>query len=134
MDPITLAIVSAVAAGAAGGIAQGFVGSGYEELKNLIKNKFGDNSKVIEAIDEVEKDPKDQLYQQMLAKRVKDAEADEDSELVVRASKLLEQLRAKPEGANLVQNVYGSFNAVTGSGGTATVNVYGKPPEDLPKS
>jgi beta-phosphoglucomutase-like phosphatase (HAD superfamily) len=137
MDPITLAIVSAVAAGAVEGgskVAEQVIMDAYQGLKGLINRKFGQDSKIAQAIDEIEEDPKDQLYQQMLAKRVKNAEADEDSELVAKANELLEQLKAKPEGASLVQNIYGSFNAVTGSGGTATVNVYGKPPEDLPKS
>jgi len=54
LDPITTAIVAALSAGAntaAGDVAKKAIVDGYNGLKALLKNKFGDDNSVIEAVD-----------------------------------------------------------------------------------
>lgn len=138
MDPITLAIVAGIAAGLAPGLAAGtkkvseqVIVDAYTGLKSLIKRKFGDDSKIVQAIDTVEEEPEFEPNKLALQERVKAAKAIEDPELMAAAQDLLDKLNAKPDGQQAIQhiqNVYGNYSAAAGPYGTATVNV-GKPEE-----
>src|SRR5260221_12878210 len=57
MDPVTTAILAALAAGAIGGITEmskTAITDAYQKLKGLLVNKFGATSKVATAVDELE--------------------------------------------------------------------------------
>jgi phage terminase small subunit len=126
MDPITLAIVTAIAAGAASGLSkvtEQAVVDGYNALKELIKRKFGADSRLVRAVQDVEDEPDSQGAPVVLQEQVAKAQVVKDDEILQAAQSLLDAVKAQPGGAQTVQNVIGNFNAVAGSGGTATVNV-----------
>lgn len=131
MDPVTAAIVAAVAAGAAK-VATEVVPDLYKGLKALLKSKFGEQSAVSKAVDEVEADPESAGQQIVLEEKVRKAGADKDADIVAAAEKLLEQLKAQPGGARIVQTVTGNYNAQAADHSTASVNV-NVPKEDKPK-
>jgi len=138
MDPITLAIVAGIAAGLAPGVAAGtkkvseqVIVDAYTGLTDLIKRKFADNSKIVQAIDTVEEEPEFEPNKLALQERIKAAKANEDPELVAVAQDLLDKLNEKPGGQQVIQhiqNIYGNYNAAAGAYGTATVNV--NPPKE----
>ena len=129
MDPVTLAIVAAVTAGVttgAGKIAEKVIVDAYEGLKGLIKKKFGQESKVVKAITDLEGEPDFEPYETGLKHRFEAAKVNEDHEILRSAKALLEKLEEKPEGVQVIHNiqkVYGDYSAVAGPYGTATVNV-----------
>jgi hypothetical protein len=131
MDPLTAAILAAVAAGAAK-VATEVVPDLYRGLKALIKSKFGEQNAVSEAVDEVEADPESAGQKIVLEEKVKKAGADKDADIVAAAKKLLEQLEAQPGGARIVQTATGNYNAQAADHSRASVNV-NVPKEDRPR-
>ncbi|MDJ0899441.1 MAG: hypothetical protein QNJ55_11575 [Xenococcus sp. MO_188.B8] len=113
MEPISLIITAlsgaAVAAvqGAAHGISQGLTqGSAqkaYNDLKALIKRKFAGEPKAEMVLEEHETDP--ETYEAPLKKKLAEAGADKDKEIIKAAQELLKQL--KPE-----ESKAGKFNVV----------------------
>ena len=83
MDPITAALVSALATGLVSGvtkIGEGLVGDAYQALKSALSRKFGKKSKVARAVKELETDPKSVRAQEALSNSVKEERADRDQE------------------------------------------------------
>lgn len=128
MDPITSAIVAAVAAGV-GKVGGQVVVDAYNGFKALIKRKYGADSKIAKAVDEVEANPESKTRPGTLNEEVVNAKADQDQDLVQAAKALLEKLNAQPGGAQIIQQATGSYIAQASGGSTATVNV-----NDPPKS
>ena len=122
MDPITSAIVAAVAAGAAK-VGGQIVVDTYNGLKELIRRKFGADSKVAKAVDEVEANPESKTRPGVLNEEVVAARANEDQELLAAAKALLDKLGAQPGGAQVIQTATGSYIAQAAGGSAATVNV-----------
>jgi hypothetical protein len=105
MDPITGAIVAALAAGVAGGAAEvgkKVIVDAYDALKTALKNKFGAESKVAQAVADLEAEPDFEPNQGALAGRVAQAKAAEDAELRELAQALLDALESTPEGKQAV--------------------------------
>jgi|GEM_PF-2436473 len=91
MDPITLALVSALSAGLVSGITkigESLVGDAYKALKTALGRKFGKRSEVLKAVQGLESDPKSVRAQDALAGSVKSAKADQDRELLGLADRL----------------------------------------------
>ena len=107
MDPLSLiltALSSAAGAavqGAAHGITQGSAQEAYHDLKALIKRKFAGEAKAEMVLEEHETDP--ETYEVPLKKKLTEAGADKDEEIIKAAQELLKQV--KPE-----ESATGKFN------------------------
>jgi len=126
MDPITLAIVAAVTAGVASGAgkaAELAVSDGYHALKELIQRKFGADSRLARAVQDVEDEPASKGAPVVLQEQVARAQADQDAEVLKAAQALLDAVKAQPAGAQIVQQASGSNIAQAAGGSTASVNV-----------
>jgi hypothetical protein len=126
MDPVTIAIVAAVTARVSSGateVDKQAIVDAYNALKKLLKQKFGGESKVVKAVEEVEGTSDSKGRQQTLQEEVAKVHADQDPELHQAAQAVLTQVRALPGGIHYIQNVTGNYNASTQGGGSATVNV-----------
>jgi hypothetical protein len=97
MDPITSAIVAFLAAQIpeAGKVV---VKDAYNALKTAIRNKFGQSSKVDEAVQTLEKEPDFEPNRTALAGRIEQARATEDTDLMKLAKVLTEALSQSAEG------------------------------------
>lgn len=124
-----MAVVSAVISG----VVEAGVSGLYIDLKALIKRKLGEHNPVSNAIEEVEADKESEGQKMVLAEKVKKAGLDQDTEVVAAAQKLIEQIKAQPGGANVVQTVIGNYNAVASDHSTASVNVNVPPKESQPQ-
>ena len=126
MDPITLAVLSALSAGAMSGtkkIVEKVIVDSYDALKSLIKRKFGQQSDVVKAIDNLEAKPDSSGRRESLQEEVAESKADQDFEILEAAKTLLNQLRAMPEGETHIQNASGNYIAQADRNSTATVKV-----------
>jgi len=114
MDPVTLAIVTALA-----NLSQTAIQDAYTAFKAAMQKKYGVKSELLEAVDKLEQKPDSKARQSVLQEEVSTAKADQDSDLLQTANELLEKLRELP-GANveILQevNIRGDRNIVTGQG------------------
>jgi hypothetical protein len=126
MDPITLAIITAIATGVASGgaktVEQAIVDA-YNGLKSKIQSKFGANSSLSTAVNLVEANPESEGGKLFLKEQVAASKADLDQELVNLAKALSTQIAKLPDGEKHIQSVIGNYNAQADRGGQATVNV-----------
>lgn len=128
MDPITLAIVTAVSTGAISGLAEAALPDAYHKLKALLTKKFGGESDVLYAVNQVEAKPDSAARKAALQEEITAAKADQDPDLLSTAHALIELLRMSPEGEQHVQTATGSYIAQADRESRASVNI-GRPPE-----
>ena len=130
MDPVTLAIIAGLSAGATSGVsdaAKKAVVDGYEGLKALIKKKFGSNSDVADAIEKLQAKPDSSGRRETLAEELKAVDAGVEPEVLAAARTLLELIKALPQGEQHLQVARGRGIAQADRESTATVNIYGSP-------
>jgi hypothetical protein len=122
MDPITAAIVAALSAGVMGGLTEASktaITDAYSKLKMLLIKKFGSESEVIHAANEVEAKPDSAGRKVMLQEEIAAAKADQDQELLLLAQALLAQVTTQPGGKEYVQKATGDYTIqVQGNGNT----------------
>lgn len=130
MDPITAAIIAAIAAGVTTKFAESTteaVGSAikesYAKLKALLNSKFGEKSEVVEAVAKLEAAPDSAGRRGVLQEEVAKAKAADDPKIIEAAEGLREQLKALPGASQVFQQAIGSNIAQASGGSTATVNV-----------
>jgi hypothetical protein len=138
MDPVSAAIVAALAAGATSGVTEvgkNAVTDAYNALKAAIKRRFGADSKLVKTVDDLEGEPDSPGYRAVLQEQVKKAQADQDTEIVTAAQALHAQVLAIGSTTQgTTQNVVtatGAGSAASGSGPATVTNTWGgtAPPE-----
>jgi hypothetical protein len=100
MEPVTTVIAAALLAGAASGTAiaaEKAIVDAYEGLKALILRKFGENTKLVQAIENLENEPDFDPNRDALERRIQDAGADKDPEVSQAAERLVEELKKYSE-------------------------------------
>jgi hypothetical protein len=131
MDPVSLAIISALTAGATSGAneaAKKAIIDSYEGLKSLPKKKFGNDNGVSEAIDQLQAKPDSSARRAVLGEELMAASAASDPELLSAAQLLLALIKALPQGEHHVQQIaQGIGIAQASDGSTATVTMSGSP-------
>ena len=91
MDPISMALVSALTAGFVGGltkIGESLVGDAYNALKSALSRKFGKKSELLRSVRKLEADPGSDNAQNALTRSIRESRADQDQELLQLASQL----------------------------------------------
>ena len=125
MDPISAAIVAALAAGVVSGVTKvgdQVVSDAYNKLKELLKKKFGARSKVVKAMKDLEADPKSAARKEVVKEEVTAVGAERDRELLAAARQLLKAIKAKPGGEQIVQMAMGAENIqIAGNGNVVNV-------------
>jgi hypothetical protein len=112
MDPITTAIVAAVA-----NLGATAVKDAYAGLKSLLTRKLGPDSRVSEAVEGVERQPASEGRRVVLAEELAAARACDDEELTHAAAALAAALEAQGGPAVSVrQTVHGDHNVFSGTG------------------
>src|SRR5579859_3811701 len=101
MDPITTAIVAALAAGAIGGITdttKTAITDGYNKLKGLLTKKCGASSDVIQAIEKLETKPESSGRKDTLQEEVAAVNVEQDDEILAAAKHLLTLVKPQQAG------------------------------------
>ena len=122
MDPITAAIVGALAAGALSGltkIGETALSDAYTYLKNILNWKFGNRSGVMQALTHLENKPTSPNRQGMLQKELATVNAWQDRDVVAATTRLQTVVRTVYQqqqhiNANNAQ-VMGSINQAGGN-------------------
>lgn len=105
MDPVSTAIIAGLATGVVTGTAkvgEQVIVDAYNALKTAIRQKFGDNSDVIEAVEHLEKKPDAKTRQTGVAEEIKAAQVDKDPDLIIAAETLLTALNKTPAGQQAI--------------------------------
>ncbi len=127
MDPITMALTAALAAGVAQGVtkvAEQAVVDGYNALKSALKKKFGAGSDLVEAVEKLEAKPASPGRQATLHEEVRASQADQDPDLAKAAEALLARIADLPGGLTLIsQSVQGHGNIFSGTGDVTVTNL-----------
>jgi|GEM_PF-492707 len=123
MDPFSL-ILTALATGAAAGVtagAQETAGTAIKDLYNGLKTRlhqlFAATNISTEALQEYETDPDN--WQGSLKKRLQQAAADQDAEILQMAQQLIEQAQATGRPVHSVQVTASGTRAVAIGGGVS---------------
>ncbi len=125
MDPISAAIVAALAA-----LSKDVIADSYKALKSALQKKFGADSDLVDAVDGLEKKPDSKARQAMVQEEVAATKASEDPELVQLAQQLLDRLKEQPGGQQIVNQTIGSATqSAISATGNASVNIGGSPPD-----
>jgi len=106
MDPITTAIIAAACAGVTSGAAKEATIDAYNAIKNVIKSKFGHESKVLNAITALEENPESKGQQLVLSEQMKIVKADRDPELQTIATQLINALKETEAGRGALARYY----------------------------
>ena len=122
MDPITTAIVAAIAAGVSK-VGEQAVIDAYARLKELLKNKFGAKSEVVKAVKGLEDKPASTARKEVLKEEIAAVKADKDPEIFKVAQVLIKAIKAKPGGEQIIQTAIGDQNIqISGDGNVVSMN------------
>jgi len=119
MDPITTAIVAALAAG----VTQGTVADAYNGVKQLIKTKFENKNDFIVAIDKLEQKPQSNARQMELQEQIEENNLDKHTDIVELAKKLIDELNKSSDNEKHIMQAKGKFVAQADHGSTANVTI-----------
>ncbi|ELS00438.1 hypothetical protein Xen7305DRAFT_00001390 [Xenococcus sp. PCC 7305] len=97
MDIITTAIIAALAA-----LSKDAIYDSYNALKSALKKKFSSESAVINAVEELEKNPNSKGRQATLQEEIEITKANDDAEIVQLAQDLLNKLQNQPCGQKII--------------------------------
>lgn len=138
MDPITAAIIAALASGMAE-VGKESVLDAYKALKSLLSRKFGSHSQLIKAVEDLEHNPSSQARTAIVQEEVAKAKADQDPDLRRAAYSLYQQVNYSSVSQSN-QVAYGNRNVqqqagqdaynVSGRGNVAKAGrdvIYGRP-------
>ena len=121
MDPITLAIVTGLAIP----LTKDAIADAYAALKAALKKKFGGESDVVNAVEQLEKKPDSEGRKATLQEEVENAKVNDDPEIVKLAQDFLNQLKEQPGGQQVItQNISNvKYGATSGSGNASISNI-----------
>ena len=118
MDPITTAILTAVAA-----VSSNAIKDSYSALKALLKKKFGEDSDLVEAVNKLEAKPQSEGRKATVQEEIETVKANDDQEIVQLAQSLMEKLKEHPEGQQVItQTISHVKYAATSGTGTASIS------------
>ena len=126
MDPITTAVVAALAAGAASGtstVAEQAVSDAYTQFKKILARNFGKSSELVKSVEHLEENPASEGRKLQLSEAAK-AQAQTQPDVLQAAQALLDTIKTEqPNGERIVQQAYGNNIAQAEGGSTASVDV-----------
>lgn len=121
MDPVTM-ILAALAAGVASGAGETVtqvIKDGYEGLKGLLRRKFANNQKALQALADHEEDP--ETYEKPLAKQLRETGADTDPDVLASAQQLVASAEQAGIRTKYHVTVTGGKVGIIGDNGTVTM-------------
>ncbi len=127
MDPVSLALITAIGAGVTSSVTDATKASlvaGYHALKDrLLAKKGSTHPDLPHALAKLEIAPTSQARQAVLVEEVTAAQVPQDAELVTLAQQLLEQLRQLPANSQIISHVENS--AISNTGTATNYNIQG---------
>ena len=134
MDPITTTILAALGVMGSEVIKSG-VKDAYDNLKAVIRRKWGETAPISKAITAIEEDPQSKAQAGVLEEKVAAVKATADAEVAQALHKLVEQLKTEGTGAETVAKIQFNMSGgvVQGVAGAENVHIgnmtFGAPPK-----
>jgi len=134
MDPITTTILAALGMMGSELIKSG-VKDAYDNLKAVIRRKWGETAPISKAITAIEEDPESKAQAAVLEEKVAAVEATADAEVTQALHELVEQLKANGIGGEAVARIQFNMSGgvVQGVAGAENVHIgnmnIGAPPK-----
>jgi hypothetical protein len=134
MDPITTTILAALGVMGSEVIKSG-VKDAYDNLKAVIRHKWGETAPISKAITAIEEDPTSKAQAAVLEEKITAVKASADAEVAQALHKLVEQLKANGIGGEVVAKVQFNMSGgvVQGVAGAENVQIgsmtFGAPPK-----
>ena len=134
MDPITTTILAALGVMGSEVIKSG-VKDAYDNLKAVIRRKWGDTAPISKAMAAIEEDPQSKAQAAVLGEKVAAVEATADADVAQALHELVEQLKANGIGGEAVARIQFSMSGgvVQGVAGAENVQIgsmtFGAPPK-----
>lgn len=111
MDPVSMSLLAALQK-----LSEPLVKDAYNGIKALIARKFGQESRIAAAVEEVEAQPSSAGRAAVLEEEVVAAGADRDPELLEAVRSLTTAISGAAPTVTVTQNVSGSGHTFSGSG------------------
>ena len=134
MDPITTTILAALGVMGSELIKSG-VKDAYDNLKAVIRRKWGETAPISKAITAIEEDPQSKAQAAVLGEKVAAVKATADAEVAQALHQLVEQLKTKGIGGEAVARIQFNMSGGVVQGVTGAQNVqigtmtFGAPPK-----
>jgi len=134
MDPITTTILAALGVMGSEVIKSG-VKDAYDNLKAVIRRKWGETAPISKAITAIEEDPQSKAQAAVLEEKVAAVKATADAEVAQALHKLVEQLKTNGIGGEAVARIQFNMSGgvVQGVAGAENVQIgsmtFGAPPK-----
>ena len=109
MDPITTAIIAALA-----NLSKDAIKDGYGALKAALKKKFGSESDLVDAVEGLEKKPDSEARKAMLQEEVEIAKVNDDPDIIQLAQDLLDKIKEQPGGQQIINQTQTTTTKVRG--------------------
>ena len=122
MDPITITILAALGVMGAELIKSG-VKDAYDNLKAVIRRKWGETAPISKAITAIEVDPESKAQAAVLEEKVAAVEATADAEVTQALQKLVQQLKTEGIGGAAVARIQFNMSGGVVQGVAAAENV-----------
>ncbi len=110
MDPITTAIVAALA-----NLSKDAIKDGYGALKVALQKKFGDQSDLVDAVDKLEKKPDSEGRKAILQEEFEIAKVNDDPDVIRLAQDLLDKIKEQPGGQQTINQTQSNTVSDIGS-------------------
>ncbi len=108
MDPITTAIVAALAA-----LSKNVISDSYNVLKITLKKKFGSESDLVDAVEKLEKKPDSEGRKAVVQEEIEIAKANEDPEIIQLAQDLLNKIKEQQGGQQIINQTQTNTNTLS---------------------
>jgi len=122
MDPITTTILAALGVMGSEVIKSG-VKDAYDNLKAVIRRKWGENAPISKAITAIEEDPQSKAQAAVLEEKVAAVKAIADAEVAQALQKLVQQLKTEGIGGAAVARIQFNMSGGVVQGVAAAENV-----------
>ena len=135
MDPITTTILAALGMMGSELIKSG-VKDAYDNLKAVIRRKWGETAPISKAISAIEEDPSSKAQAAVLEEKVAAVRATNDAEVAQALHKLVEEMKTHGIGGEAVGKIRFNMSGgvVQGVAGAENVQIgsmtFGAPPKD----
>ncbi len=134
MDPITTTILAALGVMGSEVIKSG-VKDAYDNLKAVIRRKWGDAAPISKAVSALEEDPDSKAQAALLEEKVVAVKASADAEVAQALHKLVDELKTEGIGGEAVAKIQFNMSGgvVQGVAGAGNVHIgsmtFGAPPK-----
>ena len=122
MDPITTAILAVLGTIGSEAVKSG-VKDAYENLKAVIRRKWGENAPISKAITAIEEDPQSKAQAAVLEEKVAAVKATADAEIAQALHELVEQMKTHGVGGEAVARIQFNMSGGVVQGVAAAENV-----------